>query len=140
MSLGITGCSKSSEENVEYIPVSTQQDSITLGNMQVTGIGQWTGFNTTSDEVQLYPYFDVDRKVTLKVLNVSDNNFWYDFVQAQGYTMESVKFYPTGAMTLTTGTCTFGYCPITDSKALFAYTYDLSGSYVNLAMSHVTVT
>lgn len=135
----LVACGNKTESEVEYVPVSTQDEVCTNDELRVTGIGQSTGFNKNGDTIELYPYFDIDKKVTLRKISISNNNFWYDFVVSQGYTMADVKLYKTGIMVLPTQTASYGYLCIDDSTAVFAYTSDLPWSYVNLALEHSEV-
>ena len=136
--LCISACSKEEPVEEEYVPVSSQQDSIESDNLYVSGIGQWTGFNINGDVIEMYPYFDKDLKVNIRAIQISGNNFWYDFITAKGKSMADIKMYPSGAMTLTVDNITYGYNLIDDAHAIFAYTLDLPASYVNLALSHAS--
>jgi len=130
----LVGC-----QSEERPPISEVNTSCSNGVLTVYAIGQWTGFTTSGKDINVYPYYDEDRYVSVRPFYTSANNFWYDFVSAKGKTMKDIKIFKSGVMLLDINGEVFGYKVATDDTALFAHTVNLPSGYVKLALEHATV-
>lgn len=139
LSFTLVACNSQDEAVEETPPISTMSTSQVNGDLTVYSMGQWTGFNIQDKTTLVYPYYNVDKYVTIRPFLKSANNFWYDFVTAKGKSLQDIKSYGSGVMLLTVGTETFGYRNFTETQAAFAYTNNLPSGYVKLVLEHATI-
>lgn len=72
------GCGK--EEPIpepEYVaPLHTKADNFDNGIVSMNSITPVTAFESVGDEVHIFPFYDCDKYISMKVVLISNNDFW----------------------------------------------------------------
>lgn len=123
--------SKSAEVEQEEPPVSTEATECFFEGYQVNLFGQYAGYNIAGEQLKIYPYFNLDRHITVEKLLLSDRHFWSTIAP-----QDERKDYD-GFSIYTVENETYGYMPISEDYAFFAYTDNLPAGYVREVLKHI---
>ena len=135
LTLLLSACAKTTEE---VITISQQQEYASNSKINIARIGQWCGFNTESDSIFVYPYYNQNSYVKVDSIQLSGNNFWYDLVTSKGYTLQNVKTYEDGIMMLETGGGVYGWVTLNENLGVLGFTNNLPSGYVKVVLEHVS--
>lgn len=131
----LTGCGEQEEVEVPEVPVTylhEQADSVLWDDKTISAITPCCAFDSQSDVLTIYPYFDSDVSVTVKKLLLSDNNFWSAITSPlevdNCYTTEEYSF-----ATMPNGT-TVGMVPIDSEMCYWVSSNQLPSGYVQAVL------
>lgn len=115
----LTGCGKKEvTEETEPLPLHEQADLTVWNNKEIKGITPVCSFETSDDELTIYPYYDSDKYIKVKVVEVSDNDFWTSVTKDYINTDNLIVTEDYSYITMPTS-ITYGFVPISDNSAYF---------------------
>ena len=132
--LFITGCDEEIEEpvveSVDLRPITT---SIVWDNKVIQNISPVSAFESSTDMLQIFPYNNNDKHITIRKIIVSDNGFWNTVMLGYEGT-ENIIVTEQYSLVTNNKECTFGYIPIDYEWAYIVYSETLPSSYVEYVM------
>lgn len=79
----LCGCSKEEEVYVPPAPpLHEQADSFQNDIVSMNSITPVSAFESVGDEVHLFPFYDSDKYINMKLVLVSDNGFWNTLLES----------------------------------------------------------
>lgn len=136
--LAVSACSPKETEEVEseivvdVPPLTTQADSWTAQGLTVYGIGPVCGFQELNNVLEIHPFFNESKHISMKKMIISETGFWNTLCKATStavYTKED-NFE---LLTLDTGV-TYGYYQVDNETAYIFESDTLPSSYVKEVM------
>ncbi len=135
LSILLTGCGE--EPEPEPVPVTylhEQMESVVWNDKTIKAITPCCSFDSSTDKLIVYPYYDNDASVTVEKLLLSENNeFWEaikspytgtdNVVEAEGYSL----------ITLENGN-TIGYIELENSMCYWVTSDTLPSGYVQAVL------
>lgn len=130
MCLTLTACGKRGEEPIveEPLPAHEQMESTVWNNIEFSGITPVSSFESGDGDLMIYPYYDSDKYVRVKLIEVSDNDLWTsatkDYLDSDNLIVTEDYSYVTHPDQIT-----YGFVPIDDATAYYLKT-DCPSSYM----------
>lgn len=112
-------------------PISTQATECYFEGIEFQLFGPYAGYNISDNSLKIYPYFNLDRHITVEKLYLSDRPFWDTIANPDtredydGYSVFSVE------------NSTYGYISIDTNYAFFLYTDTLPSGYLKEVAKHI---
>lgn len=131
LSLVLVGANSTEVTENEPVPISTQATECYFEGIEFQLFGQYAGYNILDNSLKIYPYFNLDRHITVEKLFLSDRPFWDTIANPDtredydGYSIFSVE------------NSTYGYIPINADYAFFLYTDTLPSGYVKEVLKRI---
>ncbi len=126
----LSGCGQPEEPVLP--PLSARQDSFAMDGWEITSFSPFCGYVQLAEVLNIYPYFDMNPHISMKVITLSGN----PFLELTDTCVEGGETVTYDDLTLVTdGVVTYGY-RIFGDKALVANTDSLPMGYVRLALEH----
>ena len=116
---------------------ATEMDMVQTDNYIVHSFGQYFGANIMGDTVQVYPHYMYDKYIKLETVELSTNNFWYDFITSKGYKMSDITMVESGGQILNTPDGIYGFMTLNSNLGLLAYTTTLPVDYMRMVLNHI---
>lgn len=129
MCLTLTACGKKEgPAKKESRPLHEQMESTVWNNKEISGITPVTSFESGDGDLTIYPYYNSDKYVRVKLVEVSDNDLWTsatkDYVNSGNLIVTENYSYVTHSDQVT-----YGFVPIDDTTAYYLKS-DCPSSYV----------
>lgn len=133
ITLLMTGCSKEEpvvEEVVEVIPPLTEiAESGDFEGFTFGAIGEHCGFVVSDDSIEIYPFHDDARHITVEKILLSELPYWESIKSVCGEDIVIQKYKDFESFTTVDGN-TYGYYALGDDTAFMFKTTDLPSYYV----------
>ena len=127
----LIGCGKEEPipEPVVTPPLHTQADSFDNGTISISAITPVSAFESVGDELRLFPFYDCDKYISMKIILTSNNEFWSTLLAS--YTdSENRQDYEKYSLITTSAGNTMVMLPQDDEHALLIESSMLPSGYV----------
>lgn len=128
----LSGCSNK-EPEVVVPPVSEQLSKVEMLVYSVTAFGQYSGYVKTGDELTIYPYYNLDKSIDVKMLTKSSNTLLASVLKSVPSEQVLKREYYT---LFTYNGVSYGYMDIDSGTAVVASSSDLGLGYIDVLMRH----
>ena len=136
----LSGCSKEEpvvEEVIEVIPPLTEiAESSEFEGYTFNAIGEHCGFVVTSDSIEIHPYNDDTRHITVEKILLSELPYWETIKSGSGEDIVIQKYKDFESFTTVDGN-TYGYYALGDETAFMFKTTDLPSYYVRAVFERI---
>lgn len=135
LALLLSGCGETEpvqQEVVDQPPLHTQASQFDNGTISMNSITPVTAFEDLGDEVQLFPFYDCDKHISMKIILTSNNDFWSTLLDSYTDTGNRQDFEKFSLITTSSGN-TMTLLPIDDEHAILVESSTLPSGYVKAA-------
>jgi hypothetical protein len=135
LSLFLVGCDSSdADSEVVNVPdVSVRADSELFENITIPAIGSVCGFIKTDTHLEIHPFYNSVKHISLEKFYLSDLPFWDTLLSSNSDICSVIETEHYSIITNEDG-CTFGVFPINEDEALLVKSHDLPSGYVKIVM------
>ena len=126
----LVGCGKEETPvEVEQPPLHTMQSSYKTSSISANAITPTTAFEEVGDELRLYPFYNSDHYISMKVILISNNDFWNTIIS--GYTgTNNLQVYDKYSLITTSFGKTITVIPRSSEEAIVISSDTLPSGYV----------
>lgn len=139
VALLLTGCGAEEEVEEEYVapPLTEISDSYTFEDIGVNAIGTYCGFCSTDAGIEIHPYNDNTKHISVERILLSDRPYWDTILSSQvdNDTIVKTKEY---SMFTTPDGISYGYYEV----GKYAYVFKSEGlpsSYMKAVLDRVWI-
>lgn len=131
LSLALIASDATDSIESEPAPISTEATECYFEGIQFRLFGPYAGYNIIDNSLKIYPYFNLDRHITIEKLFLSDKPFWDTIANSE--TREDYNSYSLFSVE----NSTYGYIQINADYAFLLYTDTLPPGYVKEVLKRI---
>lgn len=129
----LTACGSEPVIEPEPVFLHQQSSSIVWDNLNINQITPCNAYEFNGADLQIFPYYNDTKYITIKKIILSNNNFWDTVTEPYKDSENYQAFDSCSLFTLNNG-MTIGIKPIDDENAYVVFSDTLPSSYVRAVL------